>query len=85
MLLASTWAAAGVGSLALQGKMDLPGMNVEGTHLPWVVTAVSALLVGWAGWTLYQEALHGGSPRRDDLSGPPPPVVPLQPPGRPRS
>jgi len=36
--------------------MDFPGMNVEGTHLPWSVTIASALLVGWAGWAIYQEA-----------------------------
>ena len=31
---ASIWAAIGLGSLALQDRLDLPGMNVEGTHLP---------------------------------------------------
>jgi hypothetical protein len=36
--------------------MDLPGMNVDGTHLPILITLASALLVGWAGWAIYQEA-----------------------------
>ena len=56
ILLASSWAAIGLATLALEGKIDLPGMNVEGTHLPWLITLSSALLVGWAGWAIYQEA-----------------------------
>jgi membrane protease YdiL (CAAX protease family) len=56
ILLASSWAAIGLGSLALEGRMDLPGMNVDGTHLPVSITLASALLVGWAGQAIYQEA-----------------------------
>jgi membrane protease YdiL (CAAX protease family) len=54
--LASIWAAIGLGSLALQDRLDLPGMNVEGTHLPWSVTLASAFVVAWAASTLYREA-----------------------------
>lgn len=54
--LASIWAAIGLGSLALQDRLDLPGMNVDGTHLPWSVTLASAFVVAWAGSTLYREA-----------------------------
>jgi hypothetical protein len=56
ILLAAIWAAVGLASLALEGRMELPGMNIQGTHLPWSVTMASVLLVGWAGWTIYQEA-----------------------------
>ena len=56
ILLASSWAAIGLAAVALEGRMALPGLNVEGTHLPLLVTLGSALLVGWAGWMTYQEA-----------------------------
>jgi len=56
ILLAAIWAAIGLGAVALEGRMELPGMNVQGTHLPWSVTIASALLVGWAGWMIYKEA-----------------------------
>ena len=58
ILLAAIWAAVGLSSVALEGRMDLPGMNIQGTHLPFLVTIASALLVGWAGWTIYQEAVR---------------------------
>jgi hypothetical protein len=58
ILLAAIWAAIGLSSVALEGRMDLPGMNIQGTHLPFLVTIASALLVGWAGWTIYQEAVR---------------------------
>ena len=54
--LASIWAAIGLGSLALQDRLDLPGMNVEGTHLPWTVTLASTFIVAWAASSLYREA-----------------------------
>lgn len=57
ILLASLWAAVGLASLALQGRVDLPGMNVDGTHLPVVVTVASVLLVAWAGKRVYEEAM----------------------------
>jgi len=56
ILLAAIWASVGLASVALEGRMDLPGMNIQGTHLPWSVSMASVLLVGWAGWTTYQEA-----------------------------
>ena len=56
ILLASTWAAIGLASIAVEGRIELPGMNVESTHLPWSITIGSALLVGWAGWTIFREA-----------------------------
>ena len=58
ILLAAIWASVGLGSVALEGRMELPGMNIQGTHLPVSVTIASALLVGWAGWTIYQEAVQ---------------------------
>ena len=56
ILLSSLWAAVGLGSLALLGRVDLPGLNVEQSHLPWAITLVSLLAVGWAGLTLYRVA-----------------------------
>ncbi len=56
ILLASSWAAIGLAAVALEGRVDLPGLNVEGTHLPVVVTLASLLIVGWAGWMTFQEA-----------------------------
>lgn len=56
IVLASSWAAIGLSAVALEGKLDLPGMNVDGTHLPWSVTLASVVLVAWAGWAIYQEA-----------------------------
>lgn len=56
ILLASAWAGVGLIAVALEDRLPLPGMNVEGTHLPWSVTIASVLLVGWAGWAIYQEA-----------------------------
>ena len=58
ILLASGWAAIGVTAIVLEGRTELPGMNVPGTHLPVLVTLGSAILVGWAGWTIFQEALR---------------------------
>lgn len=57
ILLASLWAAVGLASLALQGRVDLPGMNVDGTHLPVVVTVASVLVVAWAGRKVYEDAM----------------------------
>lgn len=56
ILLAASWATIGLASVALEGRMELPGMNIQGTHLPLSITLASALLVGWAGWTIFQEA-----------------------------
>lgn len=48
ILLASLWASVGFASLALQDRIDLPGMNVDGTHLPAAVTVASVVLVAFA-------------------------------------
>jgi len=56
ILLSSLWAAVGLGSLALQGRIDLPGLNVEQSHLPWPLTLASLLAAGWATLTLYRVA-----------------------------
>ena len=56
MLLAASWAAIGFFSLAYEGIIDLPGMNVPGTHLPVLVSAASLAIVGWASATLFEEA-----------------------------
>jgi membrane protease YdiL (CAAX protease family) len=56
ILLASAWAAVGFFSLASQGVIDVEGMNVDGTHLPVLVTIASAVMVAWAGSTMFQEA-----------------------------
>ncbi|MEZ4334090.1 MAG: hypothetical protein R3F35_20260 [Myxococcota bacterium] len=49
MLLASLWSAVRLASLALTDRHPIPGMNIDGTHLPIVVTVASAMLVGWGG------------------------------------
>jgi membrane protease YdiL (CAAX protease family) len=64
ILLASSWAAIGLGSLALEGRLDLPGMNVEGTHLPWSVTFASLVLVAWAGQAIQAEATQRDAAER---------------------
>jgi len=56
ILLASGWAAIGLTSLVLEGRIDLPGMNVPGSHLPVLVTLMSIGLVSWAGRIVFQEA-----------------------------
>jgi len=56
ILLASGWAAIGLAALVLEGRIDLPGMNVDGTHLPLLVTLASLGMVTWAGRTIFQEA-----------------------------
>ena len=57
ILLASLWAAVGFAALALEGRMALPGINVEGTHLPAAVTVASVLIVAWAAQKVHAEAL----------------------------
>lgn len=85
ILLASSWAAIGLGAIALEGKMDLPGMNVEGTHIPWSVALASLGLVAWAGWTLYQEAERRFDSVDPGSTGPPTPSgTPLGTPPTPR-
>ncbi len=69
ILLASSWAAVGLTSMVLTDEIDLPGMNVEGSHLPITVTLASLAIVGWAGWAFYQEAEE--VERRDRGTRPP--------------
>jgi membrane protease YdiL (CAAX protease family) len=56
ILLAALWSAVGLGALAFEGSMDLPGMNVEGTHLPMGITLASLVLVAWSGSALFRQA-----------------------------
>ena len=56
MLLASGWAAIQFVSLATYDRIPLPGLNVPGTHLPFLVTLGCVGIVGWAATTLYAEA-----------------------------
>ena len=80
ILLAGSWAAIGLSAVALEGKMALPGMNIEGTHLPWSVTLGSVCLVAWAGWTIYQEAERRFHAFGTDDGEPPAPPAPPDPP-----
>jgi len=62
IVLASLWAAVGFTALALEERMALPGVNVEGTHLPVAVTIASVLLVAWAAQQVHAAAharVHG--------------------------
>jgi membrane protease YdiL (CAAX protease family) len=56
ILLAASWATIGLGAIALEGRIDLPGMNIEDTHLPVLVTLASLFIVGWAGLEIFREA-----------------------------
>lgn len=56
MLLSSLWSLIALGALALQGHVELPGLNVEGTHLPLLLLLASVLASGWGGWMLYRVA-----------------------------
>jgi membrane protease YdiL (CAAX protease family) len=56
MLLASSWAAVGLSATVLEGKFPIPGLNVEGTHLPVMVTLASLGVVAWAGLAMYRQA-----------------------------
>lgn len=46
ILLSSLWSAVGFASVALDGRLAVPGINVDGTHLPPAVTLLSAVVVG---------------------------------------
>ena len=56
ILLSAAWAVVGFFSGAYAGEIDWPGMNVEGTHLPFTLVLGSVVLVAWATWTLIGEA-----------------------------
>lgn len=56
ILLASLWASVGFASLALAGRVEVPGMNVDGTHLPLAVTIASVAIVTWAGMKVLEKA-----------------------------
>ena len=60
ILLASLWASVGFASLALAGRVEVPGMNVDGTHLPVAVTIASLLIVAWAAWKTLEKANAAG-------------------------
>ena len=60
ILLASLWASVGFASLALAGRVEVPGMNVDGTHLPVAVTIASILIVAWAAWKTLEKANAAG-------------------------
>lgn len=68
ILLASSWAAVGLAAVSLEGELDLPGLNVEGTHVPITVTFACALIVGWAARQIQLEA------KKNFAAHPPPPV-----------
>ena len=68
ILLASSWAAVGLAAVSLEGRLDLPGLNVEGTHVPITVTLACALIVGWAARQVFLEA------QRRFEAHPPPPI-----------
>jgi membrane protease YdiL (CAAX protease family) len=71
ILLASSWAAIGLGALALEDRLPLPGLNVEGTHLPVSVTLACVALVAWAGRETLREARQHFP---DDQAPAPPPA-----------
>lgn len=56
ILLAGSWSAVGVGAMALRDKMPLPGLNVDGTHLPLLIGLSSFGVVAWALSEVVQEA-----------------------------
>jgi membrane protease YdiL (CAAX protease family) len=56
IVLASSWAAIGIASFALENRVPLPGLNVEGTHLPISVAIASVALVVWALRAVYGAA-----------------------------
>jgi len=56
MLLFAGWSAISFVSTAYRGVADLPGLNVDGTHLPFTLTLGSLGIVAWATWTIAQEA-----------------------------
>ncbi len=56
IVLASSWAAIGILSFALENRLPLPGMNVDDTHLPISVAIASVALVTWALRAVYGAA-----------------------------
>ncbi len=56
MILAAGWAGVQFVALATLESMPMPGLNVKGTHLPFLITLASFGMVAWATYTLYQEA-----------------------------
>ena len=56
ILLAGSWSAVGVAAMALQDRLPLPGLNVDGTHLPLLVGLGSFGVVAWALSETAQEA-----------------------------
>lgn len=58
MLLASGWAGIEFLALATHDRIPLPGLNVDGTHLPVLIAFASFAVVAWAAWTLHGEAVR---------------------------
>jgi membrane protease YdiL (CAAX protease family) len=56
IILASLSAGVGILSFAVRESLPLPGMNVEGTHLPITVTLASIVILAWAVRAVYEEA-----------------------------
>lgn len=52
ILLTALWSAVGLASIALTERAQIPGISIEGTHLPLEVTLLSAILVGVGAWRL---------------------------------
>lgn len=48
ILLASLWSSVGVTAMVLRDRVPLPGMNVDGTHLPSLVAIFSFAIFAWA-------------------------------------
>ena len=69
ILLAASWAAIGLSAVALEGRIDLPGMNIEGTHLPVMITLASLFIVGWAGLEIFREAERRFNSEDDGMGG----------------
>lgn len=70
ILLSSAWAAIGFLSGAYEGVIEWPGMNVEGTHLPFTLVLASLGIVAWATWTIAGEATRRHA---QDVADEPPP------------
>jgi len=56
ILLASLAASVSIFAFAVRERLPLPGMNIDGTHLPVTVTLASLIIVAWAANSVYIEA-----------------------------
>lgn len=53
ILLASLWATVGYVAHVVEGRIALPGLNVDGTHLPLAVTGLSLASAAWGARRVY--------------------------------